>query len=468
MSYAETIEALLSGYREEMMETVQKWVRIPSVKGDPAPGAPFGEENRRALDTAMADCERFGLKTQIFDGYAGHADLGEGDAWDALAILAHLDVVPVGDGWSREPFGAQRIDGKIYGRGTSDDKGPAVAALYALRAVKEAGVPLRRKVRLILGCDEECGSADMAYYKKTGEMPRSGFSPDADYPVINIEKGGCHVRFAAELSRDGLQVLSMQVGERPNVIPGFASALVEGDEALAARAKAAGEKLGFPVTATMGNGAVIIETTGVTGHAAFPDHGRNAIGQMLLIFKELGAKGALLDMAEAVGMTCHGESLGIGMRDDISGDLTGSLDIIRIEQGRMEALMDIRYPVLLNQDAMVDMIKMRLPDMEITVPGSHPPHFVSERTELVQELLAAYHEVTGGEKRTIAIGGGTYAQSLEEGVAFGALFPGEPEMAHQADEYMKEEAIFQNARIFARAIMRLAGRQSEDERHGDD
>ncbi|MBO4926560.1 MAG: Sapep family Mn(2+)-dependent dipeptidase [Clostridia bacterium] len=461
------IEELLASYREEMMETVQKWVRIPSVKGEPAPGAPFGGEIRRALDAAMEDCSAFGLRTQIFDGYAGHADLGEGDTRDALAILAHLDVVPVGDGWQREPFGAQREDGKIFGRGTSDDKGPAVAALYALRAVKEAGVPLRRKVRLILGCDEECGSSDMAYYKKTGEMPRSGFSPDADYPVINIEKGGCHLKFAGDLSPEGLQVLSMQVGERANVIPGFASALVEGDEETARKAMEAGERLGFPVTATLGNGAVIIETVGVTGHAAFPGHGRNAIGQMLLLFRELGVQGVLRDMADAVGMTWRGENLGIDMRDGVSGELTASLDIIRVEGGRMEALMDIRYPVLLNLDAMVDTAKMRLPDVEITVAGSRPPHFVSERTELVQELLEAYHEVTGGEKRTVAIGGGTYAQSLEEGVAFGALFPGEPEMAHQANEYMTEESIFQNARIFARAIVRLAGKNSEEDTDGD-
>ena len=458
----ERIDEILTSYREEMMETVQKWVRIPSVKGEPAPDAPFGAEARRALDTAMADCEAFGLKTRIIDGYAGHADLGEGPTRDALAILAHLDVVPVGAGWSREPFGAQRIEGKIYGRGTSDDKGPAVAALYAMRAVKEAGVPLRRKVRLILGCDEECGSSDMEYYKKATEMPRSGFSPDADYPVINIEKGGAHVQFKGKNSHEGLHVLSMQVGDRPNVIPGFASALVEGDEALAAKAEEAGRKLGFPVRTMLGNGAVIIETTGMTGHAAFPSHGKNAIGQMLLLFRELGATGALRSLADGVGMTYNGENLGIVMRDDISGELTGSLDIIRVDDETVEALMDIRYPVLLNPDAMVHMIREALPDLEITVPDSRKPHYVNERTELVQELLEAYHEVTGGEKKTIAIGGGTYAQSLEEGVAFGALFPGEEEMAHQADEYITEESLFQNARIFARAIIRLAGKKQAE------
>jgi len=457
------VEELLLGYREEMMETVQKWVAVPSVKGEPENGAPFGAQVRRALDLAMADCKKFGFDTQIFDGYVGHADLGEGTTRDALAILAHLDVVPVGDGWSRDPFGGQRIDGKIYGRGSSDDKGPAVAALYAMRAVKEAGIPLRRKVRLILGCDEECGSSDMAYYKKVTEMPRSGFSPDADYPVINIEKGGSHVRFTGELAKEGLQVLSMQVGERTNVVPGFASALVEGDADLARRAEEAGKKLGIPVKATLGNGAVILETTGLTGHAAFPDHAKNAIGQMLLLFRELGAQGALLELAETVGMTYHGENLGIAMRDDVSGALTASLDIIRIENGRLEAIMDVRYPVLFHPGRMFELLGQRLQYLTASDDGTRPPHFVSDKTELVQELLEAYHEVTGGEKRTIAIGGGTYAQSMEEGVAFGALFPGEVEMAHQADEYITEESLFQNARIFARAIVRLAGKKEADQ-----
>jgi len=457
----DVIDGLLSQYREEMMETIQKWVRIPSVKGEAASGAPFGPEARQALDTAMADCQRFGLKTEIFDGYAGHADLGEGSTRDALAILAHLDVVPVGDGWTYDPFEAKRENGKIYGRGTSDDKGPAVAALFAMRAVKEAGIPLRRKVRLILGCDEECGSADMAYYKKVTEMPRSGFSPDADYPVINIEKGGVHLRLSGETSPEGLQVLSMRVGERTNVIPGFASALVEGDEQLALRAEEAGKKLGFPVSAKVGNGAVILETTGLTGHAAFPSHGRNAIGQMLLLFRELGVQGALMELADSVGMTYGGEKLGIAMRDDLSGELTASLDIIRIENGHVDAVLDIRYPVLFHQERMFEVLNQRLKYLKASDDGSRPPHFVSGQTELVQELLEAYHEVTGGEKRTIAIGGGTYAQSLEEGVAFGALFPGETEMAHQADEYITEESVFQNARIFARAIIRLAGAKSE-------
>ena len=152
--------------------------------------------------------------------------MGEGSDEDALAILAHVDVVPVGDGWTREPFGGAVEGSTMYGRGTSDDKGPLAAALYAMYAVKEAGIPLKRKVKLIIGCDEESGWEDIDYYKTVAILPRSGFSPDATYPVINIEKGGCHFRLAGPLSREGLKILSFSVGERFNVIPGSATAIV--------------------------------------------------------------------------------------------------------------------------------------------------------------------------------------------------------------------------------------------------
>ncbi len=452
------LDAILQTYQQEMVETLQKWIRIPSVKGDAQPGAPFGVEARRALDTAMADCARLGFAVEEFDGYVMHADLGEGNTRDALAVLAHLDVVPTGDGWVRDPFGAQVIDGKIYGRGTSDDKGPAVAALYAMKAIQQAGIPLKRKVRLILGCDEECGSSDMRYYKTKTEMPRSGFSPDACYPLINIEKGGCHIRLVGAPSKEGLQVLSFKTGERANVIPGAASACVAGDEGIAKAAIAAGEKLGFPVSASAKDGVVKIDTTGINGHAAMPWDARNAIGQMLLVLKELGVQGALYTLAEVMGMTYYGEGLGINMEDGVSGKLTCSLGIIEANAETVEALLDIRYPVMMSVDAMAQLIRMRVQDkLQVVVVSSRPAHHVSEHTPLVQQLLEAYHEVTGLEKKALAIGGGTYAQSMEEGVAFGAQLPGELDMAHQANEFMDLNTLYLNARIFANAIVRLAG-----------
>ena len=268
-------------YRDQMIATLKEWVAIPSLKADPAPGAPFGPELARMLDTALMSCRELGFETRNVDGYVGEAWMGEGKDEDALAILAHVDVVPVGDGWTRAPFGGEIEGSLMYGRGTSDDKGPLAAALYAMHAVKEAGIPLKRKVKLIIGCDEESGMEDIAHYKKVATMPRDGFSPDATYPVINIEKGGYHYRLSGPLSPEGLQVLSFSVGERFNVIPGSATALVAGDDRLLPEVEKISRKYGWPVTAQLEDGAVRITATGINGHAAYPYIARNAIGQPL-------------------------------------------------------------------------------------------------------------------------------------------------------------------------------------------
>ena len=282
------LNAIIESMHDEMIDTLQKWIRVPSVKGEAAPGAPFGKEVRSMLDMALADCEQMGFKTQNFDGYIAHADLGEGSDEDALAILAHLDVVPEGDGWKYPPYGAVIENGRMYGRGTSDDKGPAVAALYAMKAVKDAGIPLRHKVRLILGCDEESGWEDIAHYNKVATMPRMGFSPDASYPIINIEKGICRLELHGVLSNEGLQVIAFNNGERPNVIPGRASALVAGDAATVAQAEAAAKKLDIPAEVQLTDKGVSITVTGISGHAAYPETARNANGEMLLLLRELG------------------------------------------------------------------------------------------------------------------------------------------------------------------------------------
>ena len=185
MNYA-NLDQIVDSYRDELIENIRKWVAIPSVQGAPAgENAPFGAEVRRMLDTALEDGRRFGFEVRDIDGYAGDISYGSGE--QTMGMLAHLDVVPLGDGWTHDPLGGEIADGRLYGRGTTDDKGPALCALYAMRAVKEAGIPLKHGVRLILGCDEETGMSDMLYYASKEKMPDYGFSPDAEFPVINIE-----------------------------------------------------------------------------------------------------------------------------------------------------------------------------------------------------------------------------------------------------------------------------------------
>lgn len=452
------LNAIIESMHDEMIDTLQKWIRVPSVKGEAAPGAPFGKEVRSMLDMALADCEQMGFKTQNFDGYIAHADLGEGSDEDALAILAHLDVVPEGDGWKYPPYGAVIENGRMYGRGTSDDKGPAVAALYAMKAVKDAGIPLRRKVRLILGCDEESGWEDIAHYNKVATMPRMGFSPDASYPIINIEKGICRLELHGVLSNEGLQVIAFNNGERPNVIPGRASALVAGDAATVAQAEAAAKKLDIPAEVQLTDKGVSITVTGISGHAAYPETARNANGEMLLLLRELGVQGDLCLLADKIGLDYRGEGLEISVSDGISGYLTCNLGIIRADEGGVYATLDIRYPVMTNPDMIIKNVSASLPGMWVEAMEVKEPHHVPAGSELVQKLLDAYHEVTGYERKCLYTGGGTYARSLQEGVAFGASFPQDEDLAHQANEYADIEGLYKNIKIFALAIVKLAGK----------
>ena len=452
------LNAIIESMHDEMIDTLQKWIRVPSVKGEAAPGAPFGKEVRSMLDMALADCEQMGFKTQNFDGYIAHADLGEGSDEDALAILAHLDVVPEGDGWKYPPYGAVIENGRMYGRGTSDDKGPAVAALYAMKAVKDVGIPLRRKVRLILGCDEESGWEDIAHYNKVATMPRMGFSPDASYPIINIEKGICRLELHGVLSNEGLQVIAFNNGERPNVIPGRASALVAGDAATVAQAEAAAKKLDIPAEVQLTDKGVSITVTGISVHAAYPETARNANGEMLLLLRELGVQGDLRLLADKIGLDYKGEGLEISVSDGISGYLTCNLGIIRAGEGGVYATLDIRYPVMTNPDMIIKNVSASLPGMRVEAMEVKEPHHVPAGSELVQNLLDAYHEVTGYERKCLYTGGGTYARSLQEGVAFGASFPQDEDLAHQANEYADIEGLYKNIKIFALAIVKLAGK----------
>jgi succinyl-diaminopimelate desuccinylase len=443
--------------QDGILDTLQRWIAIPSVKAGPAEGAPFGREVGRALDAALRDGETMGFATRNLEGYAGDIRMGPLDT-DPLAILTHLDIVPVGDGWTADPF-AGAIDGeRVFGRGAVDDKGPGVAALYAMKAVTEAGIPLRREVRLILGCDEESGMGDMAYYKEHHGLPREGFSPDATYPVINTEKGGLVLKLTALPAAQGLRVKRIAVGERHNVIPGEASALIEGGEALCGRVNGLAKEMAVAVKAEMTAEGVLLKAKGIAGHASLPELAKNAIGELLLMLRALGVQGPLKALADHVGAEYDGDSLGVACSDRTSGALTCNLGILRCDQSGLYAELDIRFPLLCDGTRVANMIQSAFGDtVDVETLSCHVPHHVPENSRLVTALLDAYHTQTGRPKECLAIGGGTYARCLAEGVAFGATFPEEKEMAHQADEYIRIDTLMQTVKIIARAIVLLAG-----------
>ncbi len=448
------VNELLEKSLPEYAEKLTKWIRVPSVKAEKAEGAPFGMEVRRMLDMAEEDARAMGFAVRSFDGYACDVTLG-GEDKEKVAVLGHLDVVPAGDGWQVDPFGAVRVGDRIYGRGTSDDKGPVLAALFAMRAIRDAGVPLKRSIRLILGCDEESGWEDMDYYARHAEMPEMGFSPDASFPLINTEKGMLNAVLRAPLSNEGLRVKTLYTGERINVIPGESVAVVEGNAETLARVEAFARESGMDVTARLVEEGVEITAHGIPGHSAYPEECRNAIGMMLLTLKALGVQGALKTLAEAYPMEYNGASLGIACKDAESGALTCNMGILHLENGELTATLDCRCPITADLMALKAAIIAHLPGIEVIQCEIKQPHHVSADSELVRSLLAAYNEETGRKGEAQSTGGGTYAKVLERGVAFGAAFPEDEDLAHQAGEYIDLNQMLLAMKIYANALLRL-------------
>lgn len=447
------VEQLIESYADAYAKKLAQWIRIPSVKTEPEPNAPFGAQVRRMYDLAIADCQEMGFDVRTFDGYALDATLGNATN-DPMAVLGHLDVVPAGDGWRMDPFAAIQEGNLLYGRGTSDDKGPVLCSLFAMKAIKEAGIALKRPIRLILGCDEESGWEDMAYYVQHTQMPEMGFSPDAAFPLINTEKGMLHIMLRGKLADTGLKVLKLHTGERLNVIAGESTAVVAGDASTVQKVTDFAQKTGLDYTARLTDEGVEITATGIPGHSAYPEGRRSAIGMMLILLRELGVEGALKTLADVYGMEFDGRSLGIACEDEVSGPLTCNMGILHVDGPIVTATLDCRCPLCADLPLLKQTAIDRLIGFTVEAETKQP-HHVPADGELVSSLLAAYHEETGLPAIPESTGGGTYAKVLKQGVAFGAAFPGDEDLAHQANEYVDLHKMITATKIYANALLRL-------------
>ena len=460
----EQLNGIIDSWQDEIFAKMKNWIAIESVgTARTADNAPFGDVVRRSLDLFLADAAEMGFETLDVDGYCGHAQLGKGQ--QTLGILGHLDIVPLGEGWTQNPLGGEIVDGKCYGRGTIDDKGPLLGALYAMRAVREAGIALKDGVRVIAGCDEETGMTDMAYYKTKVAPPDYGFSPDAEFPLINIEKGGLQMGLSAivEAVAGELEILSMHAGERCNVVPGVAEALVSCRNVTElaqklAQIEAAHE--GFKLSAQgAGEGRVKVVATGVGAHASLPHLGINAAGMLLVALAELGAPSAIRTLAEKIGMEHDGASLGIAIEDELSGKLTCNLGILRCDGRTITGTLDIRYPLAADEQTMCGQACIALSKTGVSVArqGGHVPLHVPADHKVVKGLLEVYEQQTGLAGYAMAIGGGTYSRTMPSTVAFGICFPGDDDPCHMPDEFVHVDKFMLSVKIMAHAIAKLAG-----------
>lgn len=444
--------------KEGMIKELQQLVVIPSVLSEEtAPDAPFGKDVKQALDWFLEKGKANGYQVKNVADVAGHLEIGDGD--ELLGILGHVDVVPVGDGWTKNPFGGEVEDGKLYGRGAIDDKGPTIAAWTALNIVKDAGFEFSKRIRLIIGTDEESGFRCVDRYFETEEMPTIAFAPDADFPIINAEKGIAGIRFSKNIWEMPDELLSFVSGKRTNMVPDLAEAAVEGEVAqwqqaleefcsthsVSGSAEAQGE-------------AVRLRIHGKSAHAMEPDHGVNA-GILMALFLKNHLTGDGQEFMEFIAENFYqdsrGQRLGLAFADEVSGDTTFNAGIFRFERNETATVeISMRYSITYPFEEKVK--KIGLLGYELTVDSNSLPHYVDENDPFIKTLQQAYERQTGEKAELLAIGGGTYARVLDKGVAYGMLFPGEKDVAHQADEFVDIGNLVKAAAIYAEAIYELA------------
>ncbi|TGE31294.1 dipeptidase PepV [Desulfosporosinus sp. Sb-LF] len=451
--------------KEDIIAATQACIQIKSVKDikDVAAGAPFGHGISEALEWTLGLGEKFGFTVKNVDGYAGHIEMGTGDL---LGILGHIDVVPEGDGWSVPPYSATIKDGKIFGRGALDDKGPSLAALFAMKAIKDANITLNMRVRLIIGTDEESGWADMDYYFNKEEVPQIGFAPDAEFPVIHAEKGILHLELSQAQATPFPHIVRVQGGERANIVPDVCEVTLKGIAYDVVNQKLSDFSFPEGVSGLLNwqdneqESKLIFR--GVGAHGSLPQDGKNAIIYALQFLRTLPLNAEEQNTLEFIlthpGNGFHGEGFGIALSDEPSGKLSLNLGILELSSDTVRLVIDIRYPVTYQRDDVFQPIEeiAQCKHFRLNVLNHQGAHHVPKESALVQSLLKAYTDVTGLEPFAFAIGGGTYAKALPQGVAFGPTFPGEPEVIHCADEYIPIDNLLLTTKIYAQAILNLA------------
>ncbi|MBR5948053.1 MAG: dipeptidase PepV [Clostridia bacterium] len=449
------VDAIIENSKDALIKSIQESIRFPSVEGEPKEGAPFGEAVNGALEHALNLGREMGFSVTNLDGYAGCIDYGEGE--DMLGVVCHLDVVPEGEGWLYPPYAAEIHDGKIYGRGALDDKGPAICAMYALKAIKEAGLPMRRRVRIILGTNEETGWGCMNHYKKVAEIPTLTFSPDADYPLVNSEKGIYHPTFKCGVKTN----IRVSGGTRANVVCGKAEVFAPLPAKEVEKQLHIATERGMSVEIKEENGGTKLLIIGQDAHGSMPEHGKNAMQAAFAILASLPLEGEDKRTAEALynafKFDMHGESMGID-RTDSSGRLTLNLGVIAWDEEGFELAIDVRHPTSMAFAEVREAIEKALAPLKpvLTHEKQQDGHFIPEDSELVSKLLKVYEARTGKREAPLAIGGGTYARAFPNAVAFGCEKPGISGPIHMPNEYLGiDEAMF-DTHMIADAIIALA------------
>lgn len=461
----ERLEAYFADKEEALVAAVSRLIRIPSVGAPAQEGMPFGPACKAVLDEALQISADWGLPAQSLDGYVGVVDLN--DAPCALHILAHLDVVAALEGWTvTEAFTPKRIGDLLYGRGASDDKGPLIAALLALRAVRDLQLPLSKNVRLILGTDEESGFRDIEWYYARHPYAPFAFSPDASFPVTNLEKGHLqpHLRKTWSASAARPQLLALTGSPQVNMVPSTAHAHLHSIPAaqLQPLLDKTAQALGVSFEARHEGETLSLLCRGKSTHASTPEEGTNALTALLQLLVQLpladcAGTRTLAALARHFPHGDHsGAALGLAQADALSGDLTLTFSMMDWQADGFSARFDARTPLSATVASTRDAARARLAFDGIALEGElSPAHYVPADSPFLQTLLACYERYSARPGFCESMGGGTYVHDIPGGVAFGACMPGFDSHLHGPDERVSISELLCAAKIFAHAIATL-------------
>lgn len=446
-----SIEQFVQDNRDAMYRDIARLVAIESVEGESAPGAPFGAGPAKALEEGLEIARELGLGTRNCEGMMGYATVGSGDKY--IATITHLDCVPTGDGWTASPFVMREREGYIIGRGVMDDKGPSVLCLYALKYLLESKLPLKYEVRALLGVNEEAGMKDVEYYLANYPAPAFCFSPDADFPLINGEKG---ITAGKIVSKCGLEnIIDIKGGFAGNAVPDKAEAWI----------KATGLKSCGTVDAVEENGITHLTAHGIGGHASMPEGTVNAIYELIkyILSNKLAGK----DEEDYLRTLCllheksDGSTVGVASDDGLFDPLTIIGGTIAVEDGHMVQTYDSRYPTSTNGEKIAETIRERAGDTaDVILLRDVEPFYMSLDNPAVQLCIRCYNEITGENAQPYTIGGGTYARDFPNAVSFGPEHPERPQPdfagpIHGVDEAASMEFMEEALKVYILTLIEL-------------
>jgi hypothetical protein len=451
-------------HKEDLLKDLFELLSVRSILGtDITEETPFGSGPREALDLILSFGERDGYKTKLVENKAGHIEVGQGE--ELFGILGHVDVVPVVEAdWTSHPFKPEIRDGKIFARGSLDDKGPTMAAYYAVKLLDKLGVKWNKRVRVIVGSDEETGFRCVEAYFKHEEQPASGFTPDAMFPLVYAEKARAtfdhKLKFVSEDGEYNYKLVKFKGGQVLNMVIASAIAELEGEVADIK------EKFEQFLEQEKLEGEVEVENTikltlkGKAAHGSTPQYGINAATKLAEFLSTLGldnnGKNFVEYIVEKLANDPFGKKLGINYSDNEMGEATYNYGILDYDLEKKAAVVstDCRHPKKFD---LIDRLKgVKEDNIDIEVTSTKEAHYVPKDDELVTILMDVYKKHTGDTKNdAFVLGGGTYARCLKKGVAFGLLFPGKEDTMHQANEYLEVEDLLLATAIYAEGIYKL-------------